>query len=75
MNSQPYGTRTGKRLGVPLPDDMRSKPATVVEQRGENAACKRVGVTHATLARALAGLGIKRATVALIQAALTGGTP
>lgn len=72
MTSQTTGTAARSRLGVPLPEDMRPKLAALVAQFGENAACERVGVTHATLARALAGLGIQRGTVALIQGALAG---
>jgi uncharacterized membrane protein len=54
----------------PCPDDLRKALRALVERRGEKAAIAAVGISRATLSRALAGLGVRRGTVAQIRGAL-----
>ena len=70
MNSEQTHTAPRPRSGAPLDADLRQALSALVARLGENAACARVGVSNATFARALAGLGITKGTVALIRAAL-----
>jgi hypothetical protein len=44
----------------------------LVRKMGERAACEALGIARSTLARALAGLPVRRGSVALLRARLTG---
>lgn len=54
----------------PLPDDLKKALTVYVQRVGERAALEAIEITRATLSRALAGLKIRRGTVAQIRAAL-----
>lgn len=56
--------------GHPLPDPTRMKLRALVDVLGQYAAAERLGVGAPTIARALAGLGIRRATKTAIEARL-----
>jgi hypothetical protein len=58
------------RSGAPLPEDLRTALSELVGRLGESEACARVGVSRATFARALSGLGVNAGTVSLIRNAL-----
>ena len=58
------------RSGAPLPDDLRTALLAMVKQHGEPEVCTRVGVSRATFARALAGLGVNAGTVSLVRNAV-----
>ncbi|MBI4950797.1 MAG: hypothetical protein HY908_02080 [Myxococcales bacterium] len=57
-------------LGRPLAADRRALLAGYVRRVGEPAAVATLGVSRATLARALAGLGVRGVTIVAIGAAL-----
>jgi hypothetical protein len=44
---------------------------TIVHRMGERAACKALGIPRSTLARVLAGLRVRRGSVALLRARLS----
>lgn len=54
----------------PLPEDVRKALGVFVERVGESAALEAIEITRATLARALAGLKIRRGTELQIRQAL-----
>lgn len=70
MESQTTESDRRKLTRDPLPDDLRGQLAALVAKHGESAVCQRAGLSNATLARALAGLGINRGTVAAVRAVL-----
>jgi hypothetical protein len=74
-NNQP-GTGDGKRVanasGKPLPEHYRAPLAYLVGRLGESGACDQIGISRPTLARALGGLGLQKATIKLIAVALSG---
>jgi hypothetical protein len=70
MEHQKTGTTGRTRGSAPLPDELRSMLAAMVNALGENAARERTGLSRGAFSRALGGLGIYPGTVALIRAAL-----
>jgi hypothetical protein len=56
--------------GEPLGDHLRHQLAEIVRTSGEHGALKHLGIPRATLARALAGLGLRRGTIAMLRGRL-----
>jgi hypothetical protein len=56
--------------GNPLPLAVRDQLAWLVAEHGERAVCDRLRIARTALARALAGLGLRRGTIFQIEAAL-----
>jgi hypothetical protein len=56
--------------GTPLPESTRNRLAKVVERDGEELTLRTLGVSRATLARALAGLGLRTVSCIAIEARL-----
>lgn len=56
--------------GHPLPDATRERLRVFVDTHGDYAAANHLGVGSPTVARALAGLRLKRGTVTAIEARL-----
>lgn len=64
--------------GTPLPESMRNRLAKLVARDGEQLALRMLGVSRATLARALAGLGLRTVSRIALEARLSlvdGGVP
>jgi hypothetical protein len=53
-----------------LLDEEQGRLRALIEQLGERATCQALGIPRATLARALAGLRVRRGSVALLRARL-----
>jgi hypothetical protein len=51
-------------------DELR-RLRVLVQSNGERSACRALGIPRATLARLLAGLRVRRGTVALVRAGLS----
>jgi hypothetical protein len=56
--------------GVPAPEDLRGLVRALVERVGEPLAVERLGLSRIALARLLAGLPIRRGTIALAREGL-----
>lgn len=56
-----------KKLGAPLGGRERDALGRLVRERGEYEVVRDFEIGRATLARALAGLGLRRGTLALIR--------
>jgi hypothetical protein len=54
----------------PLSDDLRAILKGHVEQHGEAGASRALGIPRHTLARCIAGLGVRAGTVALVEKAI-----
>lgn len=70
MQTQQSSKRRYIRSESPCPDDLRGALSALIARVGERACLERLQIGRATLSRALAGLGIRRGTVAQIRAAL-----
>lgn len=60
-------TRNQTVRGTPASDDIRASAQGLVDRLGDREAARVLGVTRATLARALAGLPMLEATHALLR--------
>lgn len=56
--------------GTPLPESTRNRLASLVARDGEELTLRTLGVSRATLARALAGLGVRNVSRVAIEARL-----
>ena len=56
--------------GEPLPDTLRNTLREYVRRVGETGASRYLDISRTTLARALAGLGLRRTTLACLAARL-----
>lgn len=54
----------------PASDEVRARVAALVEEVGEGAAAKRLGIAHATVSRILAARPLRPGTLALLREAL-----
>lgn len=55
------------RHGTPLADETRRHLKSLVEKIGEYEAAKAIGIGYPSIARAIAGLGLRKGTVVAIQ--------
>lgn len=62
--------RTLPQKGAPLAQPQRAKLQTLVQRVGERRALERLDLPRSTLARALAGLGLREGTRLLIEVRL-----
>ena len=60
--------------GFELPADLRTELADFVRAHGERQSTEILGLPSQTLARALGGLGVRRATAFLVEARLRSAT-
>lgn len=56
--------------GVELPRALRDKLSKLVQAHGENQVMSWTGLSRSTLARSIAGLGVRRGTIAQLQQSL-----
>lgn len=63
-------TQTQRATGSPLPDELRASLAEFVRAHGEEKAIESLGLSRITLARAMAGLGLRRGTIVLVRVGL-----
>lgn len=70
MSEQKIPSYRPELRAAPLAEGLRVRLAALVEVRGEAAVMATIPATRATLARALAGLGIRRGTAKLVELAI-----
>lgn len=58
------------RHGTPLSSENQKRLAALVKQVGEYEAAKRIGVGYPSIARAMAGLGLRKGTAVAIEVRL-----
>jgi DNA invertase Pin-like site-specific DNA recombinase len=56
---------SNRAFGAPLTEEQRARIKRLVDRVGETEAARRLGLPRQTLARALAGLGLRRGTAVL----------
>jgi hypothetical protein len=61
---------TNRKIGQPIPVDLRDALRAAIERDGEHAVVAALGLSADTTARAIAGLRVHRGTTAAVEAYL-----